>query len=90
MTRLRCIPGCMLSLALAGLLSGCVSHGISLPKGIYLPDGCGYGVLQQSEPARCMTRSEYKAAKEKLRHSQDKPATEEDKKVDPRYKDWIP
>jgi len=90
MTGIRRIPGCVLAIALVGVLSGCVSHGISLPRGIYLPDGCGYGVLQQSEPARCMTRAEYKAAKEKLRHSQDKPAAEGDKDVDPRYKDWIP
>lgn len=70
-------------------LSGCTSHGLSLPKGMYLPN-CSYGVLAQSEPARCMTRAEYKTAKEKARHSQEESTQDSGKQTDPRYKDWIP
>lgn len=70
-------------------LSGCVAHGFSLPKGVYLPN-CSYGVLAESQPARCMTRAEYKTAKEKARHSREDAKQDSGKPVDPRYKDWIP
>jgi hypothetical protein len=72
-----------------GALSGCAFHGFSLPKGVYLPN-CSYGVLAESQPARCMTRAEYKAAKEKTRQSREDAKQSSGKEVDPRYKDWIP
>jgi hypothetical protein len=62
---------------------------LSLPKGVYLPN-CSYGVLAESQPARCMTRAEYKAAKEKTRQSREDAKQSSGKEVDPRYKDWIP
>ena len=76
---------------LAGLcaLSGCASHGFSLPKGVYLPN-CSYGILAESQPARCMTSAEYKTAKQKARQSREEAAQDDGKQVDPRYKDWIP
>ncbi len=76
-------------LLLAGLLSACTSRGLSLPKGVYLQN-CSYGVLAQSQPARCMTRTEYQAEKEKARHALEEAARKDGKPVDPRYKDWIP
>jgi hypothetical protein len=70
-------------------LTGCASHGLSVPKGIYLPN-CSYGILTQSQPARCMTRAEYKTAKEKARHSREDASQGGGKQADSRYKDWIP
>jgi len=51
---------------------------------------CSYGVLAQSQPARCMTKSEYMAEKAKARHSLEESDRENAKPTDPRYKDWIP
>lgn len=79
----------MLLLAIAGVGSGCTAHGISLPKGVYLP-ACSYGVLPNSQPARCMTRAEYKLEIEKSRNSRSEAVEDGGKPVDPRYKDWIP
>lgn len=76
-------------LLLVGLLPACSYRGLSLPKGVYLQN-CSYGVLAQSQPARCMTKTEYQAEKEKARHAQEDAASKDGKPVDPRYKDWIP
>jgi hypothetical protein len=81
---MRCIP-----ILLAALLPACSSRLFSLPKGMYLQN-CSYGVLAQSQPARCMTKSEYMAEKAKARHSLEESDREDAKPTDPRYKDWIP
>jgi hypothetical protein len=79
----------IVALLFAGLLPACTYHGLSLPKGVYLQN-CTYGVLSQSQPARCLTRTEYLAEKEKARHPLEDKTQEDAKPVDPRYKDWIP
>ena len=82
-------PFHMALIAAFGALPGCAFHGFSLPKGVYLPN-CSYGVLEQSQPARCMTRAEYLTAKEKARQSREESTRDSSKQPDPRYNDWIP
>lgn len=84
MSRIRVLP-----MLVVGLLPACGYHGLSLPRGVYLQN-CSYGVLARSQPARCMTRTEYLAEKEKARQSLEDSAKEGAKPADPRYKDWIP
>lgn len=79
----------ILLLVVVGALSGCSLRAISLPKGISLL-GCIYGVLPESQPARCMSKAEYKTAKGKLRSTQDGAASKGGKQTDPRYEEWIP
>jgi hypothetical protein len=69
----------ILVIALVSVLSGC-EHVLD----------CQYGVVPQSRPARCMTRGEYNAAREKLRNSQDEARPKRDRQADPRYEEWIP
>jgi hypothetical protein len=76
-------------LLLACLLPACAFRGLSLPRGVYLQN-CSYGVLAQSQPARCLTRTEYLAEKEKARHAGEDAARDDGRPTDPRYKDWIP
>jgi hypothetical protein len=54
-------------LAAVSVLSGCTFN-----------SDCPYGIVRQPEPARCMTRSEYYAAREKLRQSLDKTSPKAD------------
>lgn len=70
-------------------LGGCAFRNWSLPKGVYLP-ACAYGVDPQAQPARCRTRTEYLAAKEKARIEEARSDAGDSQTADPRYKDWIP
>jgi hypothetical protein len=59
----------ILWLAVVSVLSGCTFN-----------SDCPYGIVAQSQPARCMSRTEYYAAREQLRHSLDKTSPKADKK----------
>jgi hypothetical protein len=56
-------------IAVVSVLSGCALSGCSLLSTLLNESGCRYGVLPQSYTARCMTYSEYKAAREGLRNN---------------------
>lgn len=61
----------ILLIAVASAISGCTFN-----------SDCPYGVVRQSrssEPARCMSRTEYNAAREELRHSKDEDVPTMDK-----------
>ena len=61
----------ILLLAAASVISGCTFN-----------SDCPYGVVRTSqppEPVRCMSRSEYNAAREKLRESQEGTTTTSDR-----------
>lgn len=56
--------------------------GVSALSGCAVNADCAYGILPQSqpsEPARCMSRNDYIAAKEKLRHPRDEASPKVDR-----------
>lgn len=66
----------ILPLLIVCVLSGCVSNGMNLPKGVYWNKCSTHATVDTSRPASCMTLAEYRTARKQVRHSQ-KQAQEE-------------
>jgi len=85
----------ILALLTVCVLSGCVSNGMTLPKGVYWNKCSTHTTVDASRPASCMTLAEYRTARKQVRHSQKQAAreaevVEEVEAVDARSRIGIP
>lgn len=85
----------ILALLTVCVLSGCVSNGVNLPKGVYWNKCSTHATVDPSRPASCMTLAEYRTARKQVRHSQEQATreaegVEEVEAVDARSRIGIP
>jgi hypothetical protein len=69
------------SLMIVSVLAGCTSNGVVASRGVYLNRCVTHTTVEQTRPASCMTRAEYRTARKKAQHSQDETAADMDEEV---------